>query len=1221
MPYSSIRHTREDGSSMFSVLSLNVLRSLDSQKINALNNIGIATVADLLHYTYFYRAEVLINYSKGLVAHDLDVAIFLDNGLQNTPKEDIPGLPTSSLKGIGSTLEATLINEFQIQSIENLANFQPYQEAKRYLTPDDEVFNEPASAPEDLMPRILGGIHSTVRFNSFILSEEVDYGHLFYPYPNFVENFFDKDIIYMFGQQNWMPSIGYIAGLKQNWINHGTHLGEILHSMALAPGESRNIAIIEWYRRQSSSRDEGTNVDEYLANNLVHARALNEVTKATAQEHLYGRTDISSRTSTSGYSKNSSFGGSLKASASGPVNAAGIPLEGSANVGISGGVGKSTVKSNSSQQGTIKTSSGGSRNVMGSVLQDITDSTIQNSSNIRSLYSTVVVTDEQRESEQATTRNVTNYNHSHALTLQYYEVLQKYGILTKMDDYQVLLYMPFRPLRFNFQQIKNYWYLLKESVKLEDTALFDRYDTLINGGVVTEGFSTDPEYLNIESITVISNLTAPGYRLPLISDLDIKNHLKIGLKNDSGLTFQVIPNVQGVTQLNYSMGLERLKELEIIPAGLPMPPLNPNDQANFSINLIYDIKDLNTGKTIRLSKLYSSSIKFATLFNSSRSNTTINIAQNLDGDAVNEILNLITVSDVSLINEIEGYFARRRYYYTREIINGIESELLTDMFRNFYIGLETLDPPKRFSDFANPTPIGISDNYLLFEFRGITSRYADNSDLLWQRVEDMLDVEIRKAVALEVRDEVFLPTAGVFAEAILGRANSSEYINLRRFWNWQDSPIPNNAPAINPVVVQSRDSGIPDGINPNIPGSNLNIINPAPFQNPTSLDAALQAIQNGNMFRDMSKSEQLASSMKNLSELAKETAKQAGELSGKAREDALSSAVKMGQQVADMVGKESNQSNKPNNATEKGGVINEKSKKDSKEVKESVDDLYGIGKAPTGYGLSSNNNEDYLENIIGFEPYGSFDLLEPNKDGYGKYHINCHRGYFKGSGELLQFKEELVKTGYDTFVNYFSDTNIVIAEKSEYKYKNNPTIQFYLSIVSEPSNPHDDWVVIENHHSYFTAKTLKRNWKNNLEIAGGIYAPFGIEVLREINQRHFLAGTRSWSFGYDPDINDGKGGTGLYFFETAAIERFSHKLYDYVNTMTGGKMTEVVIEVWTKLIENWASGMNVELVIPPDYPSSNRNVIVFYEDAEPEQLNDLRETNWFKDVLTRHPKL
>jgi hypothetical protein len=47
---------------------------------------------------------------------------------------------------------------------------------------------------------------------------------------------------------------------------------------------------------------------------------------------------------------------------------------------------------------------------------------------------------------------------------------------------------------------------------------------------------------------------------------------------------------------------------------------------------------------------------------------------------------------------------------------------------------------------------------------------------------------------------VALPTHGVLAEAILGSCPSGEKIDLTRFWNWGDSPIP-QAPDIAPVAI------------------------------------------------------------------------------------------------------------------------------------------------------------------------------------------------------------------------------------------------------------------------------------------------------------------------------------------------------------------------------------------------------------------------------------
>jgi hypothetical protein len=64
-------------------------------------------------------------------------------------------------------------------------------------------------------------------------------------------------------------------------------------------------------------------------------------------------------------------------------------------------------------------------------------------------------------------------------------------------------------------------------------------------------------------------------------------------------------------------------------------------------------------------------------------------------------------------------------------------------------------------------------------------------------------------------DLVPLPSGGVFAESVLGRANSAEKLDITRFWNWQDSPIPLQPPDIAALQSGSRaqaDNTTPSGL-------------------------------------------------------------------------------------------------------------------------------------------------------------------------------------------------------------------------------------------------------------------------------------------------------------------------------------------------------------------------------------------------------------------------
>src|SRR5262249_9768793 len=95
-----------------------------------------------------------------------------------------------------------------------------------------------------------------------------------------------------------------------------------------------------------------------------------------------------------------------------------------------------------------------------------------------------------------------------------------------------------------------------------------------------------------------------------------------------------------------------------------------------------------------------------------------------------------------------------------------------------------------------------------------------------------------------------IPTGGVFAEAVLGRSNSAEKLDITRFWHWEDSPIPMLPTEIAPVQTGSR--ATPEDLTPGqLSPPLLNIVNPTSLPDPTGLGAALNALATLN-FRDMS---------------------------------------------------------------------------------------------------------------------------------------------------------------------------------------------------------------------------------------------------------------------------------------------------------------------------------------------------------------------------------
>ena len=76
--------------------------------------------------------------------------------------------------------------------------------------------------------------------------------------------------------------------------------------------------------------------------------------------------------------------------------------------------------------------------------QNATDRTQQHANSARNRRASIIQEVEQTESETVTTRSVTNYNHMHALSVQYYEVVQIYRVSTNVSEVEKCLFAPMK---------------------------------------------------------------------------------------------------------------------------------------------------------------------------------------------------------------------------------------------------------------------------------------------------------------------------------------------------------------------------------------------------------------------------------------------------------------------------------------------------------------------------------------------------------------------------------------------------------------------------------------------------------------------------------------------------------------------------------------------------------------------------------------------------------
>ena len=220
-----------------------------------------------------------------------------------------------------------------------------------------------------------------------------------------------------------------------------------------------------------------------------------------------------------------------------------------------------------------------------------------------------------------------------------------------------------------------------------------------------------------------------------------------------------------------------------------------------------------------------------------------------------------------------------------------------------------------------------------------------------QKLEKWFE-QVKKKDAYGVSEHVYLPSGGLFAEAILGRSNAAEVIDITRYFNWQDSPIPNPAPVLQPVGTESRYQTPPQTA-VTVPPNSINLVNPVNFPDPTGLKEVLTAVRTGDMFRDMSKAEQLTTILGGLATLAGKMGEVSAKMTGDAAQQAMKSAGDIGKAVSEMASNLGQQGlqqlgSAPASLTEKGGTVNELRKQLDKgpELDQKVEETLGLPPPP-----------------------------------------------------------------------------------------------------------------------------------------------------------------------------------------------------------------------------------------------------------------------------------
>ena len=485
--------------------------------------------------------------------------------------------------------------------------------------------------------------------------------------------------------------------------------------------------------------------------------------------------------------------------------------------------------------------------------QNIADRSRQHASSSRNRKAAIVQEVRQEESEKLTTRVVTNYNHMHALTIQYFEVVQAVAVKTRVKRIQPCLYLPVAPIedwtpelisRFRAALLRSALDIaFAETLILSPDRLFVGFpgvyalpQTEVQALIANTAFQNLLEAARDATGTTVAQVPVADWELDTdwkvvsleiapaslvwLRALDFKiettlaNHRKVenealfgkALKEVRSIELSIVPQVSsgaadGGTaggggaggsgrDIRVASPFSRYTDLfDLAAPGVSLADtsrLRRAGAADDGDDGDTDAGAADEGPAYQVAPIFRLTLK--------RGDDTISLpgfavfTDPLDPSASADGRIRVPLYRVGHTRSREYQLQHLREnarHYTQAIYKRMTAlDYSTALSRYDYMGSPLLD-------IVDPKPIAMSGPYVIFRL--------DKTDAA---AEDWLKtLGDRKAATSDI---IPVATGGIFAEAVQGRANSAERLDLTRFWNWQDSPIPIVAPEIAPLQAGSR---------------------------------------------------------------------------------------------------------------------------------------------------------------------------------------------------------------------------------------------------------------------------------------------------------------------------------------------------------------------------------------------------------------------------------
>jgi competence ComEA-like helix-hairpin-helix protein len=662
---------------------------------------------------------------------------------------------------------------------------------------------------------------------------------------------------------------GHLLRFKQEWIADGYSMGSLLYSLPLAPGQKKQIAVVDWERRESAARTESVDFSEQLNALLERDRDISEIVSGTIRESTRGGSSASSGSIAGGLGVGAIFG---------PVGAV---------LGIGGG--HSSADSSAWQES--------SRSTAANALNQLRDRTSQSASSVRSLRSSVVQTVTQGERVVATTETVANYNHCHAITVQYFEVLRHLLVRQRLVDVQECLFVPLLMSWFTSAKALRWRNTLLSATPAQfrgGYAALDRIAANYVGSDLPLGRYADEQLQTIDGdLRIRFQLTRPRDKddqfdpnnwSPLLKlfGFDPQDFYNQFLKDqqfkDRVFIEQLGPKIaSSVVDLMRIQALktdDTLVDLKVdttlltrfandsslyvsLRMGGNLPPVMRSEIKALIISarlelpgLPFVIDVLPGGSRVIVE---SGSLRY----------TTPHLADALFRDTF--IQNDLTgYDDVRISTPLNRQELRNPREEDKELARNLLDHLNENIERYHHVIWARMSPDRRYmllDGFEAPNSggrsvasvvenelIGIVGNCLVmpvaqgFHLDPTYKQDVENPIDLFEHYQPNTPIEPSR---------VAIPTRGVYCEAVMGACNSCEVKDETRFWRWEESPIPDQPPAILPTSTDTRRAEPPDLTAKDLPPAIVAMQSAPAAPDPTGLGALLGLLGQSGIFKDI----------------------------------------------------------------------------------------------------------------------------------------------------------------------------------------------------------------------------------------------------------------------------------------------------------------------------------------------------------------------------------